>query len=336
MQAYTYTHTADFPLESGEVLKGFTLQYCTFGKQRPDNVVWVCHALTGNADVSDWWAGLFGEGCLFNPEEHFAVCANVLGSCYGSTGPLSDNPATGSPYYDAFPLVTIRDMVRALDCLRQHLGIGQVQVLVGGSLGGQQALEWAAMRPELFGRMVVAATNAFHSPWGVAFNEAQRLAIQADPTWGQPHAQAGQQGLKAARAVAMLSYRNYETYAGAQSDPDEEKIDDFRASSYQRYQGDKLVRRFNAYSYWALSKAMDSHNLGRGRGSAAEVLMGIRARTLVVGISSDVLFPPAEQRFIARHLPGAQYREIPSVYGHDGFLVETAQLAEAIGEFLGK
>jgi len=258
-----------FPLESGATLTGAQVAYRTWGQLNAarDNVVWVCHALTANADVLDWWAGLFGPGCFFDPADWYIVCANVLGSCYGSTSPLSPYPATGAPRYEEFPLLTIRDLAAAHEALRQHLGLARIHTVIGGSLGGQQALEWAVMQPQLIQHLVVIATNARHSAWGIAFNEAQRLAIEADPTYHAHTAEGGSAGLRAARAAALLSYRGYEAYQATQTDPaDDPRLRDYRASSYQRYQGDKLVARFNAYSYVTLSRAMDSHHLGRGRG----------------------------------------------------------------------
>ena len=322
----------DLLLESGETLAGARVAYRTWGQlnEYRNNVVWVCHALTANADVLAWWPGLVGPGCFFDPADWFIVCANVLGSCYGSTGPLSTNPTTGRPQYQHFPRLTIRDMVAAHEALRQELGIEDVHTLIGGSLGGQQALEWAVQRPDLFDHLVVIATNARHSAWGIAFNEAQRLAIAADPTYAAGQPGGGDDGLRAARAVALLSYRSYSAYAATQTDPDDELPHEHRASSYQRYQGEKLVARFDAYSYVALSQAMDSHNLGRWRGGIPAALRRIGARTLVLGITSDVLFPLSEQRELAAHIPGAMYAELHSSLGHDGFLLET----EAIAHFL--
>jgi homoserine O-acetyltransferase len=322
-------------LESGEELTGVEVAYRTFGtlNAAQDNVVWVCHALTANADVLSWWPGLFGLECHFDPADWFIVCANVLGSCYGSTSPLSPAPDTGAPRYQQFPLLTIRDLVAAHEALRQHLGLTQIHTLIGGSLGGQQALEWAIQLPDVFENLVLLATNAQHSPWGIAFNEAQRLAIFADPTYYQSTPDGGAAGLRAARAMALLSYRSYGAYEETQAEPTDEKIDGFRASAYQQYQGDKLVARFNAYTYVALSKAMDSHNVGRGRGGVVAALRQVRARTLVLGITSDVLFPPTEQQLLARHIPGAIYAEMNSRFGHDGFLIETAQITHFLERF---
>lgn len=308
------------------------LAYHCYGTRAPDdsNVVWACHALTANSDVLDWWAGLFGPSYLFDPARHFIVCANNLGSCYGSTGPLSLNTETGKPYFHDFPLITIRDMVRAHELLRRHLGIRRIGLLIGGSQGGQQALEWAIQQPELVDRLVLVATNAMHSPWGVAFNESQRMAIAADPTWRERRPDAGIAGMKVARSIALLSYRHYHTYAQSQQAQGTDPLDGFPAASYQRYQGEKLAKRFNAFSYWALSKAMDTHHVGRGRGDIAPALARIRAKTLAISISSDLLFPPEEQRFLAQHIPGAVWAEIASSYGHDGFLTETAALSQVI------
>ncbi len=322
-------------LESGETLAGAHVAYRTWGQLNAerDNVVWVCHALTANDDVLSWWPGLVGPGYYYDPADWFIVCANVLGSCYGSTGPLDTDPATGRPRFQHFPRLTIRDLVAAHEALRQDLGLTDIHTLIGGSLGGQQALEWAVQRPDLFDHLVVVATNARHSAWGIAFNEAQRLAIEADPTYAAGQPGGGDDGLRAARAIALLSYRSYSAYGDTQTDPDDALPGEHRASTYQRYQGDKLVARFDAYSYMALSRTMDTHNLGRGRGGVPAALRRIGARTLVLGITSDVLFPLSEQRELANHIPGAMYAELDSRYGHDGFLLETAAITHFLELF---
>ncbi len=315
-----------------------TLQitYHTYGRLNPDrsNVVWVSHALTANSDVFSWWPGLFGPEDLFNPEEYFIVCPNILGSHYGTSGPLHVNPATGELYLYDFPQFTVRDMVQVHKLLADHLGIGRIHVLIGGSLGGQQALEWNLMEPDRVDNLVLLSTNAVHSPWGIAFNESQRMAIELDPSWGLRRPDAGMEGMKTARSIALLSYRHYDTYKASQGEEDAEKADHFRAASYQRYQGEKLYRRFNAFSYWYLSKAMDSHNVGRGRGGVEAALSGIKARTLVIGINRDILFPPEEQIRIAKAIPNAEYAEIDSHAGHDGFLIETEKISRVVGGWL--
>lgn len=323
-------------LESGTVLAEAEIAYCTYGtlNEEKNNVVWVAHALTGNAECHDWWSGLVGEGHIFNPEEHFIVCANMLGSCYGSTGPGSINPDTGERYQLDFPLVTIRDMVRMHQRLADHLGVEQIYMGIGGSMGGQQVVEWGIMEPDRFNHLCLLATNARHSPWGIAFNEAQRMAIEASLEAHSESPEAGRKGLEAARAIAMLSYRHYKTFMRTQSETTDEKLDDFRASSYQRYQGSKLWHRFDVYAYLILSKAMDSHNVGRGRLGIEKALAKIKAKTLVVGIQSDVLFPIEEQMVLANHIPNAQIELLDSIYGHDGFLVEFETIADIIQRFL--
>lgn len=325
----------DPELESGELLEKPLLAYQTWGTLNSDasNVVWVCHALTGNHRVHEWWGGLFGEEKCFDPKDWFIVSVNVPGSCYGSSGPLSFKK-NAYRYYRSFPQVTVRDMVKMLDYVRLFLGIERISVLIGASLGGQQALEWAIRQPELFGRIIPIATNVKHSPFGIAFNEAQRLAIQADSTFYNDEFTGGRNGLIAARSIAMLSYRTYDGYAITQSESEEDKADDFKAATYQQYQGIKLANRFNAYSYWFLSKAMDSHNLARGRKPAGELLSELNIPALVVGIDSDLLFPVSEQEFIARHLPQGKLVTLSSQFGHDGFLVEFEALREAITVFL--
>ncbi|MEQ8473399.1 MAG: homoserine O-acetyltransferase [Marinoscillum sp.] len=303
-------------LECGDTLRNVKISYTTFGKLNKEktNVVWVFHALTANGNPAEWWSELVGHGKVINPESHFIVCANMLGSCYGSTGPLNSN----------FPLVTINDMVKAHQILKKHLGLNRIHLGIGGSMGGQQLLEWAVQEPDLFEHIVPLATNAFHSPWGIAFNEAQRMALENIDS---------AKGLEAARAIAMLSYRHYNTYHETQKDVDQ-RWDDYAASSYQRYQGEKLRKRFSVHSYYSLSKAMDSHHLGRHFGSAEAALKRIRSKALVIGIDSDILFPPVEQKFIAEHIEGAKLKIIPSKFGHDGFLTEAELITELLNDFL--
>lgn len=335
MNNLTYTIPGSFYLEQGGVLNNASIAYTTQGKlnAQKSNVVWICHALTANASPAEWWPGLVGEGSLVNPADYFIVCANVLGSCYGTTGPLTPS-ANGEALYRDFPLVTIRDMVQAHIQLADHLGIGQIHLLLGGSLGGQQVLEWSITQPARIRNQVLVATNAYHSPYGIAFNESQRLAIYADATYLNNTPGAAQNGLKAARSMALISYRTYGAYNATQKEDDNEKTEGFNAAGYQQYQGQKLVSRFNAFSYVALSKSMDSHNVGRGRGGVEQALQTVSANTLCIGISSDILFPPAEQQFLQQHIPHARYVEIDSFYGHDGFLIETAQLTAIIRQII--
>ncbi len=332
-----FTCDAPFDLEGGEFLPGITVAYHTYGRMNKDrsNVVWVCHALTANSDAAHWWPGVVGEKGVISPDKYFIVCANILGSCYGSTGPLSTDSRTGKPYYSHFPAFTIRDMVRAHILLRQHLGIEKIHLLMGGSMGGYQALEWCVLEKEVIRQLFLIATSPAESAWGIAVHTAQRLAIEADSSWRDETPEAGARGLKAARAIGILTYRNYGIMVQKQTDPDTEKLDGFQASSYINYQGDKLVSRFNAYCYWLLTKAMDSHHLARGRGGKLEeVLRGIQQRTLLMGIKSDILCPVEEQRHMADHLPNATLIEIDSAYGHDGFMVEGGKIANHLRDWL--
>lgn len=331
----TFKYPYRFSLELGRELPSFELAYTTHGTLNADgsNVLWVCHALTGNADPTDWWDGLVGTDNFYDPKDWYIVCANVLGSHYGSTNALSINTETGQPFYHDFPEITVRDNINAFELLREHLNISKIHTLIGGSLGGQQAVEWAVSNPELIQHLVLIATNAVFSPWGIAFNESQRMAIQTDATWTQNQPEAGIEGMKVARSIALLSYRNYDTYDFTQARDSNDQIANFRAAGYQQYQGDKLAKRFNAFSYWALTKIMDSHNVGRNRGTVIGALNKITAKTLVIGISSDVLFPPSEQRFLAKYIPNAEYQEINSLYGHDGFLIEYKQMRHILSSW---
>ena len=334
-----YFHNKEeFELENGQFLPEITIAYHTYGKLNADksNVVWVCHALTANSDAADWWNGIVGSNHIIDPEKYFIVCANILGSCYGTTGPLSVNPKTGKPYYSSFPLITIRDMVKAHILLREYLGIDKISLVMGGSMGGYQAMEWAVMEKDVIQNLFLLATSATESAWGIATHTAQRLAIEADGTWKDESPNAAKNGLKAARAIGMLTYRNYGIMVEQQTDTDTEKLDNYKASSYINYQGNKLIQRFNAYSYWYLTKSMDSHHMARHRGGKLEpVLQSIQQKTLLIGISSDILCPLIEQHFLAKNLPNATLIEIDSSYGHDGFMVESKLISQHLGEWLG-
>ncbi len=351
-----FIHNKPFSLESGASLSSLEIAYHTYGElnKKKNNAIWICHALTASSDAADWWSGLVGEGKVFDSKKNFIVCANILGSCYGSSGPLSINPETGEKYYSSFPQITIRDMVNAHILLRKHLGIEKIFIGAGGSMGAYQLLEWAVMEPKLFSKQVLMNTGARESAWGISIHTAQRLAIEADPTWQNESDNAGANGLKAARAIGMLTYRNYETFTGQQTDDDNSKLDNYKASSYISYQGDKLVKRFNAYSYWLLTKAMDSHNLLRGRSQKSTrlptlilnevgqevkrmeyILRSIKTKILIIGMSSDILCPNAEQKYLAKHLPNSTLKIVDSSYGHDGFLIEWEKLTKATKKFIG-
>lgn len=324
-----------FPLESGEVLPDLTIVYHTSGAINcsTSNVVWVCHALTANSDVEDWWEVMVGEGKYYDTRKYFVICANIIGSCYGTTGPLSLNPATGRSYYLNFPQITVRDLVNAHEVLRQHLGIKKIHTLIGGSIGGFQALEWAIIHPDVCENLVFIASNARVTPWATAFNECQRMAIRADKTFLDEHPLGGQEGLKAARAVALISYRSYEGYVQTQPETNSDTLEASRASSYQQYQGTKLATRFDAYSYYTLTRIIDTHNVGRNRGGIEAALARITANTLLVGIDSDVLFPLHEQREMQQYIRHSHFVGISSAFGHDGFLLEYRQLSAVIENF---
>ncbi|MES1216767.1 MAG: homoserine O-acetyltransferase [Bacteroidota bacterium] len=332
-----YNYKKSFQFENGAVLPEISIAYHTFGKLNVNksNVVWVCHHLTANSNAVEWWPGMVGDGCIINPDKHFIICANILGSCYGTTGPLSNDPATGQPYYSNFPFPTIRDMVKAHILLRQHLGIDKIHLLIGGSMGGYQALEWCVMEKGVTENLILLATSPAESAWGIAIHAAQRLAIEADDSWQDHSPSAGSKGLKAARGIGMLTYRSYNIMVQNQTDPDTEKFDNFKAASYINYQGEKLAKRFNAYCYWLLTKSMDSHNIARGRSTTIEeVLKKITQRTLLIGITNDILCPIEQQQFLADHIHDTMFVKIDSAYGHDGFMVETEKISSLISNWL--
>ncbi|SER29627.1 homoserine O-acetyltransferase family protein [Neolewinella agarilytica] len=325
-----------FALESGETLPSLTAAYHTYGKlnANKDNVIWICHALTANSDAEDWWPGLVGKGFTLDPDQYFIVCVNMIGSSYGSTSPKSVNPETGKVYGLDFPLVTTRDNARFFALVADYLGINRIRLLMGGSMGGQHAGEWACLQPDRIELLCLLATNARHSPYGVAFNESQRMALRADATLGTDAPDAGRLGLEAARSMAVLSYRHYRTYDATQQPTSPDDIDDFRASSYQRYQGYKLWKRFDPACYYALTRSMDTHHLGRGRGCSEDALGTISSPTLIISIDTDVLFPTEEQAFLSRYIKNSRMDVMQSDYGHDGFLVETPTIGLLLAAFL--
>jgi homoserine O-acetyltransferase len=331
MKREVFRYFEKFETESGEVIDSLEICYHHSANYSPDKrVIWICHALTANSNPTEWWDGLTGPGKLFDTDKFYIICANVLGSCYGTTGPTSVDK-DGKEYLLRFPQVTVRDTVKAHNILREALGIEQIDLITGGSIGGFQALEWAVTYSHIVDKLALIACNARVSPWGTAFNESQRLALLADPTFAeQRDSNGGKKGLETARSIALLSYRSYEGYGISQKEPDRDFLFAKRAGSYQQYQGEKLSARFDAYSYFTLTKSIDSHNIGRGRGGVVNALSKIKAHTLVIGIDSDVLFPIEEQRFMADNIPNATLMEIKSLFGHDGFLLEYRQTADAI------
>ena len=328
-----------FEFESGGSLESLDLVYYTSPRPyRPgEKVVWVCHALTGNANPEDWWPTMVGPGQLFDPDKVFIACAAMIGSPYGACCPATINPATGKPYLLDFPRTTVRDIVRANIMVRKALGVEKIDLMLGPSIGGFQSLEWAIMEPEVMQQVVFLATSVRVAPYLTAFNESQRMALLADPTFlEQKDLKGGEMGLKCARSIALISYRNFEGYNVSQSEPDDDTCFADRAASYQRYQGQKLVNRgFDAYSYWYLTYSLDSMNVGRGRGGVPKALRLIKAKCTVISITSDQIFPPGHGRSVAEVIPHARYYEINSIYGHDGFLIENDQLAAILSPLLG-
>jgi homoserine O-acetyltransferase len=350
-------------LEHGAALEDVTIAYESYGRLNEEgtNAILVCHALTGSAHVCDhapvccnvaaagqagWWEEIIGPGKPLDPRKYFVVCSNILGSCYGTTGPTSLDPRTGTPYGARFPQLTVRDVVRVQHRLLARLGVKRLVTVIGGSLGGMQVLEWSLLYPDMVESIVPISTAARHSPWAIALNEASRLAIMSDPNWqGGHYTEPPRRGLALARIIATISYRSNKDFnwkfGRAPADEGRAFEDLFAGidSSYQieqylRYQGKKLVQRFDANSYITITRMMDSQDVTRGRGTLPEALGRIQARTLCIGIDSDVLYPADEQKEIASHIVGATYEEIQSERGHDAFLIEHRQLCEILDRFL--
>ncbi|HEY9627059.1 MAG TPA: homoserine O-acetyltransferase [Coleofasciculaceae cyanobacterium] len=336
-QTQFYRLSKPFYLESGAVLPEVNIAYQTWGELNAecDNGVWICHALTGGADAADWWASLFGAGKAFDPASDFMVCSNVLGSCYGTTGPTSLHPQTGEPYGAAFPLITIRDMVRLQAVLLEALSIRRLKLAIGGSLGGMQVLEWALLYPEKVGAIALIAASGRHSAWCIGLSEAQRQAIYADPDWQDGYydpASPPKAGLSVARMIAMNLYRSWASFEqkfGRQRPPNQP----YAIANYLHHQGQKLVERFDANTYVRLTQAMDIHDVARDRGEYTAVLAQIQKPALIVAIDSDVLYPPVEQQELAALIPNAQLQVLHSSQGHDAFLIDVEALNELILSF---
>lgn len=318
----TQFHELPFPLilETGGVLQHVTVAYRTWGELDASkaNGVLVCHALTANADADEWWEPLIGPGRALDPSRDFIISSNILGSCYGTTGPASIDPATGRPYGPAFPAVTVRDLVAVQRALVRQLGVRGLKLVIGGSFGGMQVLEWALAAPDLVQSIVPIATSGRHSPWTIAWSEAQRQAIALDPV----------RGLAVARMIAMSTYRSHASYSSRFARKQEDGT--FAVTSWLHSHGDRLLRRFDADTYVTLTNAMDSHDVARGRGSYESVLASIAQPTLVVSIDSDVLYPPSEQEELALLIPKARLQTIASLHGHDGFLLDAAAINDAV------
>jgi homoserine O-acetyltransferase len=354
-----FTPDKPFVLESGALLPIVEVEYETYGALNAagSNAVLVCHALTGSAhaaaadqnDPPGWWNGLIGPGKAIDTTKYFVVCSNFLGSCYGTTGPASTNPATGREYRMAFPQMTVRDMVHVQHALLASLGVKSLATIIGGSLGGMQVLEWAILYPAMVRSIIPIATGAQHSAWGIGLNETARLAILNDPEWNDGnYTSQPLRGLALARMIAMISYRSagsfqerfgYENdsathFKDGQSNPFAAHSPLFEVERYLHYQGVKLVDRFDAATYIYISRALDGHDVSRGRESMAQALGSIAAPALCIGIDSDILYPADEQKQIAAMIPNAQYAEIHSRHGHDAFLIENDQLNRIVDDFL--
>ena len=351
-----------FALEAGGVLPEVIQAYETWGKLNSDstNAVLICHALTGDSHVSGdssashptkgWWDDIVGSGKAVDTDEFFVVCINVLGGCQGSTGPSSLNPVNNRPYGSVFPNITIRDIVRAQAKVADHLGINKWHAIIGGSMGGMQVLEWGAMFPERASRIAPVATSLAASAQQIAWSAVGRATIALDPRWREgnyyeavpgdgPHA-----GLATARAIAQIHYRSDTSFQArfGRDLVDKDSLfglwDRFEVESYLDYHGEKLIRRFDANSYLVLNRAMDTHDISRGRGSLENAARRIRAKVATASISTDILYPPHQQQEIQKVIQSVggscSYEEIEDPNGHDGFLLAAAEIGGIFKKFL--
>lgn len=337
------TEAQPFILVSGEQLLSAKLHYAVYGKLNAlrDNAILVCHALSGSARAGDWWPQLFGVKGIFDLDRDCVLCVNVIGSCYGSTGPRDVNPATGEVYGAEFPLASVRDWVRAQAAVLDHLGIEKLRAVIGGSIGGMQAIQWAIDFPERVERCLAVGAAPL-TALGLALNHLQRQAIRHDPRWlggRYDDSQPPNEGLAQARAIAMCSYKSehlFQSRFGRQpnrngEDPHLLLSGRYDIGGYLDYQGEIFTRRFDAASYVVLTKAMDNFDPARGYESELAALRRIKAHTLLVGISSDWLFPAAEVEALSERMAAAgvavEYAELQSSHGHDGFLADADALA---------
>lgn len=364
-QFHRFAHERPFSLEGGSSLHDVTIAYETWGTLNSDasNAILVCHAWTGDSHVSGpagpghatpgWWEGVVGPGHAIDTNKYFVVCSNVLGGCQGSTGPSSLHPVDGKPYARRFPVVTIRDMVRAQASLADALGVKQWRAVVGGSMGGMQALEWAITYPTRVRALAAIATTMEASAQQIAWGAIGRRALLMDPAYNDgdyydaPEDDGPWTGLSIARMIAQVTFRTdskfNEKFGRRLKDqhfgPDGiDLFSRFDVEGYLDHHGDKLVRRFDANSYLYIGKAMDLHDVGRGRGGTDEAMARIKAPTLTLSIDSDILYPAYQQEKIQDSLRNNDSRnrhvEINSVEGHDGFLLETIAVGHHLSAFL--
>jgi homoserine O-acetyltransferase/O-succinyltransferase len=356
----TYT-TDELKLECGEKLIQPQLRYRSWGKlnEAKDNVIVVCHALTGNAALDDWWGSFLGKGLPFDTEKYFIVCSNLLGSCYGTTGPTSINPVTNEKYGSDFPHVTVRDGVRLQKLmLREQEGVESVKCVIGGSLGGMQTMEWLfddndnhhkeGDQPYVRSAIPMAC-GLYHHTWQIATSELQRQALYADPTFNNgKYKTIPKVGLSLARQIAMVSYRSHTAYddkfgrrrineVGREVNETEVPLNaKFSVENYLAYQGEKFVSRFDANSFITLTKLMDTHNIGRDRDGIDSAANSIKQPVHVIGIDSDVLYPICEQQDLAESLPRGELTIVRNDDGHDGFLLAQDAIAPIITQFLNE
>ena len=331
MSIQSISLNAPLALEVGGIISKPKVAYSTYGtlNEEKSNVTLICHALTANSNANDWWGGLFGSGKVFDPYRDFIICINNLGSPYGTSSPKSLDK-NGVRFGLDFPAYTLKDNAKLHISLLKHLGITKINLIVGGSCGGNIAQEIAITLGDRVNQLIAMCCSAIETPWVISIHESQRIALQADPTLSDKNEDAGKKGLRGARAFALPFYRSHPSFKIRQSEDDLDKLDDFKASSYVRYQGDKFVDRYDAHCYYKQLTALDTHNVGRGRTSIISALGSISARTLAIGFSTDLLIPVVEQQFIAEHIPDGSYAEVDTLFGHDAFLIETDKIQGVI------
>lgn len=348
-------------LESGDKLTDVNVAYEMVGTPNPDgsNVILVCHALTGSAHVvednpkpsenqfSGWWSGFIGQNKGIDTNKYCVICSNILGSCYGTTGPMSVDPITKKQYRMNFPVITVRDMVKVQKKLMDELGIPRVKAIIGGSLGAMQVWEWGVMYPDFADILIPIAGGIKHSSWATALNRVARQSIMKDPEWNNGnYVNQPRKGLALAREIAMISYKSPELFEqrfdltlqeeGADIYSINPEDNSFQITNYLKYQGEKFIHRFDANSYLYLTKAMDLHDIAKNRAPAKEVLGEIKSFVLWIGISSDMLYPVSDFIPWVSHIPNGELRILKSMHGHDAFLIEHKLLSNIVKPYLDK
>lgn len=327
-----------FITENGDSFEQLRITYTTSGaiSKNRDNIIWIFHPLTCDSDPENWWNDIVGFHKVINPIDYFIVCVDVIGSCNGSTSPQDINPTTGKIWGKEFPLLTFKDVIKTFQIVKSKLSIDKIFLGIGSSFGGQQLYEWIAEEPSLFEYACIVGASPKQSPWAIAFNESQRMALESDDSFNNNKPAGGKKGLAAARSIAVLTYRTSKVYEKTQSELSSRNYNNFRAASYQQYIGKKFTNRFCAFSYYALTKLMDTHNIARGRESIFAALKPIKTKIRILNLADDVLFKADENEIVTEVLSTSLSLNLDTNYGHDSILANASLIAHEIEKIINQ